>query len=460
MNRLIFVLCTVFVLFACGKEPASDKEQGSAAGQNGMGQANQSEGGIKTLPAGQSIQLIYSSNLNGELEPCGCTIDTDYGGLARRATAVEQLKQTNPNLVLISGGGLLDALSPNDKIKGQFIMEGMSMLPYDAIGIQWVDFTFGDELLKQFPLPMSSFNYPESTFPSQKEIVRGALTIQFYSLLDPLHYGLMGGEKAFLAQSENIITSLKQAKEQGKLTILSTQANIEWLELNKILEYVDVLVSPGRDEFFISPTQEKHTIVLTPGNRGMRLGELNLTTDSKGALQIQSHKVIELDDKVVDAPSMQDWYDRYNDGVRVHFQQLNEKKKALEAGESQFVGVDTCQTCHQEAYRIWKETRHSGALSTLEAVDKHYDPNCLKCHVLGLHENDGFIDLDTTPQFANVQCENCHGPGRAHSTNPVANDMNLPNPEKQGDNLVCFTCHNKHHSPKFNFDQYWPKIKH
>lgn len=457
MIRLIFILCSMLTLFACGQDHSKDGE-GALGAEEGVS-VRETGSGVP-LPSDQSIQIVYSSNLNGEIEPCGCTIDTDYGGLARRATAIEELKQQNPELVLISGGGLLDALSPNDIVKGRFIIEGMSMLPYDAIGAQWVDFTFGEELLKQYPLPLTSFNYPGSVFSSYKEIVRGKLTIAFFSLLNPLKYSLMGGEKAFSEQSVQITKALKQAKKEGKLTVLSTQANLEWLQVHDVLKFVDVFISPGRDEFFQPPKQERNTIILTPGHRGMRLGQLDLITDAKGALEVKQHNVIELDNKVADAASMNDWYDSYNKSVRAHFLKLNEKKKLLAAGESQFAGVDTCKTCHQEAYTIWSGSRHSGAMATLEAVNKHFDPYCLQCHVVGLHEEDGFMDKETTPQFANVQCENCHGAGQAHTKNPVAHDMVLPNPEKDGSELVCLGCHNKSHSPKFDFEEYWPKIKH
>ena len=74
-----------------------------------------------------------------------------------------------------------------------------------------------------------------------------------------------------------------------------------------------------------------------------------------------------------------------------------------------------------------EDTRHSGILL------KHYE-----------------ID---TPKLKNVQCEMCHGVRLEHIQNP-----------KKGFNgeakAACGKCHVKKHSPKFNFSQYWPRIRH
>ena len=77
----------------------------------------------------------------------------------------------------------------------------------------------------------------------------------------------------------------------------------------------------------------------------------------------------------------------------------------------------------------------------------------------------GFLSKDLTPQLAGVQCENCHGPARAHSLNPKANRPGTDPRRNAGKTAriaepICRTCHVGSHSPAFAFDKYWPKIKH
>ena len=48
--------------------------------------------------AAQSVTLIYSGNLDGELEPCGCTAEGNLGGVRRRATMIQRLRDKHPAL--------------------------------------------------------------------------------------------------------------------------------------------------------------------------------------------------------------------------------------------------------------------------------------------------------------------------------------------------------------------------
>jgi hypothetical protein len=75
--------------------------------------------------------------------------------------------------------------------------------------------------------------------------------------------------------------------------------------------------------------------------------------------------------------------------------------------------------------------------------------------VLGATAKGGFVSLEKSPQFANVQCETCHGPRRAHAANPSVHPETATLPK-----AACAGCHNAQHSPKFDFKTYWPKIAH
>ncbi len=70
-------------------------------------------------------------------------------------------------------------------------------------------------------------------------------------------------------------------------------------------------------------------------------------------------------------------------------------------------------------------------------------PTCLPCHTVG-NGNGGYVDEATTPHLGNVQCENCHGSGGAHVTNPSQNGMVSP---LEAD--VCGSCHSGFHHPTF-----------
>ena len=170
-----------------------------------------------------------------------------------------------------------------------------------------------------------------------------------------------------------------------------------------------------------------------------------------------------------DAPELAETFRNYDAAVKkLFFRNLDRIEK--QRRESPFVGNGVCASCHAEIVASWQKSRHAHAFATLEKKGKHFDPECLTCHVVGLKpweapENasatdrkfeggTGFLSLQITPHLKNVQCENCHGPARAHLENSKIK------PANKDPKIICVSCHQGSHSPVFDFETYWPKIKH
>lgn len=113
-----------------------------------------------------------------------------------------------------------------------------------------------------------------------------------------------------------------------------------------------------------------------------------------------------------------------------------------------YVGVNTCALCHsgglvaKDMVQSWQTTGHSQIFTEgINGLLGHYSQSCLQCHTVGYDSNTnavdgGFDDVATQTgwQFptvltngnwdampsalknlANIQCENCHGPGSEHA---------------------------------------------
>ena len=115
--------------------------------------------------------------------------------------------------------------------------------------------------------------------------------------------------------------------------------------------------------------------------------------------------------------------------------------------------LKACSNCHSVEHEIWSNSGHGRAYDTLRKINKAFDPECLVCHVVGFNLPGGFISEVDTPELKNVQCEVCHGPGRNHALTPQAGFGNKATE-------ACKKCHVKNHSPRFNYAEYWPRIKH
>ncbi len=122
---------------------------------------------------------------------------------------------------------------------------------------------------------------------------------------------------------------------------------------------------------------------------------------------------------------------------------------------STYYGVNTCAACHSggvlnapSIYPTWTNTPHASYFTRAidGLVSSHYSKSCIQCHTLGYDTNSfavngGFDDMATLygwtfpsvltngnwasmpaalQNLANIQCENCHGPGSQH---PVQNGI-------------------------------------
>ncbi len=132
-----------------------------------------------------------------------------------------------------------------------------------------------------------------------------------------------------------------------------------------------------------------------------------------------------------------------------------------------------CQQCHPKVAAEWAKTGHADIESDLidnkrtPDVPTHYAETCVRCHTTGYYpgaDNGGYASVEakagyTLPTFkqidaagkggpsnfaampaavknmANIQCEDCHGPGAQH----VAGDAKMA---ASMDNGVCDQCHN------------------
>jgi hypothetical protein len=111
---------------------------------------------------------------------------------------------------------------------------------------------------------------------------------------------------------------------------------------------------------------------------------------------------------------------------------------------SPYIGASACKDCHSGQFTAWAETKHSNAFSKLQPADRASNA-CIKCHVTGSAEM--IAAEGATPSFPNVQCEACHGPGRAHVDAALTGDSVTAKPKKTNED-TCLRCHNDT-SPRF-----------
>ena len=141
----------------------------------------------------------------------------------------------------------------------------------------------------------------------------------------------------------------------------------------------------------------------------------------------------------------------------------------IRAGEFVGVGAGNCAQCHANKVEEWSETGHATKVKReinggADPATSHYGEACLRCHTTGYNpgvSNGGFADVqaqtgwifpaladvqagndnwsampEALQNVANIQCEVCHGPAKAHVANSSVK------PAVSLDNGSCNQCHN------------------
>lgn len=123
-------------------------------------------------------------------------------------------------------------------------------------------------------------------------------------------------------------------------------------------------------------------------------------------------------------------------------------------GQSSYVGVEACTTCHQSERQFWDRTPHHAAYATLANQNKQFNLDCVGCHVTG-YEEPGGTTVTHVDKLTDVQCEVCHGPGSRHIGSPEDKAL-ISIPERT---LCAAKCHHPPHvHADWSADAVWSVI--
>jgi hypothetical protein len=122
---------------------------------------------------------------------------------------------------------------------------------------------------------------------------------------------------------------------------------------------------------------------------------------------------------------------------------LFEDQAEEQAPMAAYAGPETCKTRHDAEYDQWTVTPHAVAYNTPQTVQRHFDPDCVSCHVTGFGYETGYR-IGDTEHLRGVGCETCHSPGQSHADNPVPETIRLEVPD-----ALCGECHTEETSLGF-----------
>jgi hypothetical protein len=403
--------------------------------------------------------VVVSGDTAGRIVPCGCT-SNQSGGLPRRATYVGQLRR-EAEVIVADVGGAPAGGSAYDRVRFEAILRGEQAMGIAAHNIGAAEAALGGEYLRHLArdlaVPLVSANVRDT---SGNLLVEPLRIIQAGSprvaLVGVLGETFATAELRVDPPREAVLQVLRQAAGQyDAVVVLAYLPEDELTRLAATLPEADVIVG-GPTGQPLSPKRVGPTFLTSATNKGKFVARFDAP---KAGASRWAAQIVELTGQLADDPQQTDGVKQFYEALaRSDFRpdQTSFVRPSLAHGAgSRIAGTPQCRKCHEEACRIWDESRHAQAWQSLEAKGAHVDPECQRCHTTGYGLPGGFVSVKQTPATVQVGCEACHGPSQAHVDDPKAHTTYFGTAKNQ-----CLACHDLENSPKFAMEPYWHKIRH
>jgi hypothetical protein len=413
-------------------------------------------------PQATTLEILYTGNVNGELERCGCS-EKQLGGLARRKTVIDQYR-SDSSLLLDVGDlffGSFQGLVGNRDFysqKSSAMIRSMNHMGYDAGMIGDYDFAEGKDFLVEtakganFPFVCSNLVGPqgEPVFTPFTVSSKQGLRIAIVGFLDsnvvtePYRRALkdLRIEDPFEV-AKRILPDLEKKSDLIVALLHFNLVDIEkFLTANPRIQLAILGHTIGDGKI----KEVGKTLTVSGGRLGKELGRIRLTLDTRRRITSHQATLIPIPEETGEDSTVKHEVDLFNRTVEEKRFSDDVRYRSVQGTLSTFVGSTACMNCHPLFHQQWSNTPHAFAFETLVEKGYAFNPECVYCHVVGYGAPTGYISPEKTPHLAGVQCESCHGAGKEHlEGKPMESGV----PEE-----VCVRCHDDVHSPPFEYSVY------
>jgi hypothetical protein len=466
------------------------------------------------------LALVVSGEMQGYLQPCGCS-EPQVGGLVRRYNLIQMLKKRGWPVAAVDVGDVAQPASPPQTrnsplrlsteqrlLKYRYSMDMLREIGYTGVGIgqyelamqlgkingEWslnekTPRTVAANLknLDEFP-GIEAFEVAKPPGSPLKLAVVGLVSKQVAEISrDPA--------VAFNSAGEALPPVFeKLAKAKPDLSILlfnGSPRDAEQLAESKYNQF-DVILSLTEGDLGPAATGQvgKTMIVRGLGQRGKEVGVVGVYRTGKPDKPYElRYQLVDLEPRFAtpegeaDNHPIMKMMERYAAEVEEKDFLHKVPKMPFVAGNpadaAKFVGSAACKKCHEPAYDVWLKSNHAHALDSLVKAKhpskRQFDVECVVCHVTGLAFNSGYVDDAKTPHLNNVGCESCHGPGSKHvadhknvafqlEMNPWHAPADETEPAKKARQRrisdFCMKCHDADNDVNYDGEKRWKAIEH
>ena len=271
----------------------------------------------------KKISILHTNDVHSHIEPFADSHAKypNIGGVARRASLIEQVRIQNPNTLLFDAGDIFQGTPYFNYFGGEVEFKMMSKLGYDAATIGNHDFDNGIAGLEK-QLPHASFDFLISNYDFKNTILDGRTKPYNIYHLDGIKIGVFGlgiklsglvdpqlfKETVYLDPIEitqDISNTLKN-EEQCDLVIClshlgyyykSKPERISDLTLAKKTKHLDLIIGGHTHTFLKKPTvvkniEDKNMLVNQVGCWGVNMGQIDFIFDEAKNISAKGTSII------------------------------------------------------------------------------------------------------------------------------------------------------------------------
>ena len=271
----------------------------------------------------QKLTILHTNDMHSRIEP----FPSDgrrwggLGGMARRATLIQQIRQQEEHVLLLDAGDIWQGTPYFNFYEGELEYKLMSQMRYDVATLGNHDFDNGlDGLAKQLPnatFPFISANYDFSRtilkdqFAPYKIFNKGKIKVGVFGLgikLGGLVSEKMIGQTLYLDPVPVAREMVQELRSQGcHLVICLSHLGLEYdvpqisdMRLAQQVEGIDLIVGGHTHTFLEEPLlvtnpAGKQVLINQAGWAGINLGRLDYRFDNAGRTKDISWKMMPVD---------------------------------------------------------------------------------------------------------------------------------------------------------------------
>ena len=270
------------------------------------------------------LTILHTNDVHSHIDPFPVTDprNPNMGGVSRRATLIESIRQENPNVLLLDAGDIFQGTPYFNYYGGELEFKLMSMMKYDASTIGNHDFDNGIQGLYA-QMPHAKFEFISSNYDFKNTVMDGfvkpykiyhksgikvgvfGLGIELNGLVDKQMYKeTVYNNPVEIAQ--DMVRILKKEQKCDLVICLShlgykynkeDQDKISDLKLAELTADIDLIIGGHTHTFLDKPTivknaDGKEVLVNQVGCYGINLGRIDFYFDNNKAKSHQAKSIV------------------------------------------------------------------------------------------------------------------------------------------------------------------------